>query len=96
MSALRRLFLAIVLIAGALGLAKKLFPGLKSIGTVWNTAEASSEACIVKAREVSRQLGVTLMEANVDNSSAMDCESGSKNRPVGIQKRSRLIFPIAG
>jgi ABC-type uncharacterized transport system substrate-binding protein len=55
----------------AFRLAKKLYPGLASIGLVWNTAEASSEACTLKARELAPKLGLQLLEANVDNSAGV-------------------------
>src|ERR1019366_2026479 len=48
--------------------AKRLWPGLKVVGTVWNPAESNSEACTRKAREVCRTLGIQLLEANVDQS----------------------------
>ncbi|MCX6926948.1 MAG: ABC transporter substrate-binding protein, partial [Verrucomicrobia bacterium] len=48
--------------------AKRLWPGLKVIGTIWNPAERNSEACVLKAREVCRTLGLQLLEVNVDAS----------------------------
>ena len=50
-------------------LAKELFPGLNSVGVVWNPTEASSEACTRKARTVTKGLGIELLEANVGRSS---------------------------
>ena len=35
--------------------AKRLWPDLKVVGTVWNPAERNSEACTLKAREVCRR-----------------------------------------
>lgn len=52
-------------------LAKKLHPGLEAVGLVWNTAEASSEACTRKARNIAPELGIKLLEANVDNSAGV-------------------------
>src|SRR5262245_6123867 len=52
-------------------LAKKFYPGLEAVGLVWNTAEASSEACTRKAREITPKLGIKLLEANVDNSAGV-------------------------
>jgi putative ABC transport system substrate-binding protein len=51
--------------------ANGLFPALKVIGAVWNPAEANSHACMSKARAICRELGIQLLEANVDNSSAV-------------------------
>jgi ABC-type uncharacterized transport system substrate-binding protein len=52
-------------------LAKKLHPGLEAVGIVWNTAEASSEACTRKARNIAPELGIKLLEANVENSAGV-------------------------
>ena len=48
--------------------AKRLWPDLKVVGTVWNPAERNSEACVLKAREVCRTMGLQLLEANADQS----------------------------
>jgi ABC-type uncharacterized transport system substrate-binding protein len=48
-------------------MAKKIYPDLKAVGTVWNPAEACSEACIKVARDECAKLGITLEEANVNN-----------------------------
>jgi len=52
-------------------LARQFFPGLKTVGVVWNPAEACSEACTLIAREVCGELGITLLEAPVDNSAGV-------------------------
>ena len=49
-------------------IAKEIYPGLRRVGVVWNTAEACSEACILKARKKGKELGIELLEANVENS----------------------------
>ncbi len=51
--------------------AKQLYPGLKRVGEAWNPAEACSEACTQKARAICRELGIELVEANVDSSSGV-------------------------
>jgi len=51
--------------------AKQLYPELTRVGVAWNPAEACSEACTVKARAICKELGVELMEANVDSSAAV-------------------------
>jgi len=52
-------------------LARDLFPGLKRVGVVWNPAEACSEACVLKARSKCEDLGIELIEAQVDQSSGV-------------------------
>jgi ABC-type uncharacterized transport system substrate-binding protein len=48
--------------------AKRIHPGLKVVGVIWNPAERNSEVCTAKAREVCKELGIQLIEANVDQS----------------------------
>jgi ABC-type uncharacterized transport system substrate-binding protein len=48
--------------------ARRAWPGLKTVGVVWNPAERNSETCTLKAREVCRALGMQLVEATVDQS----------------------------
>lgn len=50
-------------------MAKKMFPALRRVGVAWNPAESNSEACTRLARKVSAELGIGLVEANVENSS---------------------------
>jgi len=57
--------------ADSFAMARKMFPGLKTVGIVWNAAEANSRAYTTKARETCAQLGITLLEATVDNSSGV-------------------------
>lgn len=52
-------------------LARKVYPGLRLAGTVWNPAETCSQACVQIARATARELGVQLMEAQVESSSAV-------------------------
>jgi len=58
-------------VAETFRLVKKLFPDLKTVGEVWNPAEANSEAQTLKAREIAKELGITLLEANVENSAGV-------------------------
>lgn len=51
--------------------ARQMQPGLKSIGLVWNAAEANSLAQTKIARQVCAELGIELIEANAENSSAV-------------------------
>jgi len=48
-----------------------MFPGLKRVGVAWNPAEANSRAFVEKAREYCQQVGIELLEANVENSNAV-------------------------
>jgi putative ABC transport system substrate-binding protein len=52
-------------------LAKRMFPALKRVGVAWNPAESNSAVFTAMAREVSHQLGLTLLEANVDSTSGV-------------------------
>ena len=54
-----------------LTLAREVYPSLKTVGVAWNPAESNSEANVVLAREVCDELGIELLEANVENSSAV-------------------------
>lgn len=55
----------------ALTYAKRSFPGLRRVGTVWNPAEACSEACMRVARKTCKELGIELLEAQADSSTAV-------------------------
>jgi ABC-type uncharacterized transport system substrate-binding protein len=48
--------------------AKRFWPGLQVVGVVWNPVERNSEVCTLKARETCQALGMTLIEATVDQS----------------------------
>ena len=52
-------------------LAKQMYPGLKQIGVAWNPAEPNSRLFISQAKEVAPQLGMELLEAQVENSSGI-------------------------
>ncbi len=47
-------------------LAKQINPSLKTVGVVWNPAEVNSEVCTKLARAVSAELGITLLEAPIE------------------------------
>jgi ABC-type uncharacterized transport system substrate-binding protein len=57
--------------ADAFRLARRMYPGLKSVGVAWNPSESNSEAFMIKAREICNELGIKLVEVPVDNSSAV-------------------------
>src|SRR5688572_3269920 len=58
-------------VALAFKTAREMNPALATVGVVWNAAEANSEAQVKLARKVCADLGITLLEATVDNSSAV-------------------------
>ncbi|HKF50540.1 MAG TPA: ABC transporter substrate-binding protein [Terracidiphilus sp.] len=49
-------------------LAKQLRPSLKSVGLVWDPSEANSVVTTKLARAVCAKMGITLVEANAENS----------------------------
>lgn len=65
-------------------LAKKLLPGLKRVGTVWNPGDAAAEACLLLARDEAVKLGITLLEAQVENSAGVG-EAAKSLTAQGIQ-----------
>ena len=57
--------------------ARELYPALKTLGLVWNTAESNSEAFTRAARVACGKLGITLLEANAENTSAVSDAANS-------------------
>jgi ABC-type uncharacterized transport system substrate-binding protein len=55
----------------AFRLARRMYPDLKSVGVPWNPSESNSEAFMIKAREICKELNIQLLEAAVENSSAV-------------------------
>ncbi|MDO9105902.1 MAG: ABC transporter substrate-binding protein [Methylovulum sp.] len=53
-------------VADIFRLAKQINPRLKTVGVVWNPAEVNSEYCTKQARAISAELGLTLLEAPVE------------------------------
>jgi ABC-type uncharacterized transport system substrate-binding protein len=58
-------------VAEAFRMARRFDPKLARVGVAWNPAEANSEACTRVARATCKELGIELVEANVENSSAV-------------------------
>jgi ABC-type uncharacterized transport system substrate-binding protein len=58
-------------VAETFQMARRLNPGLKKVGVAWNPSEANSEAGTKIARTVCKELGIELLEANVDGSAAV-------------------------
>jgi putative ABC transport system substrate-binding protein len=52
-------------------LARRLFPRLRTIGIVWNSAESNSRVYTESARAACRDLGIDVVEVNVDNSNGV-------------------------
>ncbi|MBM3813298.1 MAG: hypothetical protein FJW20_16860 [Acidimicrobiia bacterium] len=55
----------------AFELARTLNPALRTVGVVWNPGESNSEAFTKQARQVCGELGLNLLEATIENSSAV-------------------------
>ncbi len=55
----------------AFQLARRMLPGLQRVGVAWNPAESNSLVFVTKAREVTAAMKLTLLEANVDNTSSV-------------------------
>jgi ABC-type uncharacterized transport system substrate-binding protein len=55
----------------AFNLARQALPALRRVGVIWNPAESNSAAFVARARTVAKALGIDLLEANVDASSAV-------------------------
>ena len=68
----------------AFRLARELFPELHTVGVLWNPAEPNSEASTKQARLIAKELGITLAEAVVDNSSGV-FEAASSLVARGVQ-----------
>src|ERR1051325_9808861 len=54
-------------VAEAFKMAKQMRPELQKVGLVWNPTESNSEAQTRLARSVCAELGITLLEANAEN-----------------------------
>jgi ABC-type uncharacterized transport system substrate-binding protein len=58
-------------VENAFRVARQMYPRLKKVGVAWNAAESNSAANLVVARRVGKQMGIELIEANVENSAAV-------------------------
>jgi ABC-type uncharacterized transport system substrate-binding protein len=52
-------------------IVKEMWPGLKRIGVAWNPAEPNSRMFVGKAKEAAPELGIELVEAQVENTSGI-------------------------
>ena len=71
-------------VAKVFDLARQMRPELKTVGLVWNPSEANSLAQTMIARKVCEDLGITLVEANAENSTAAS-EAASSLTSRGIE-----------
>lgn len=55
----------------AFRVAREINPNLKLVGTIWNTTEINSEVQLHDAREICKELGIRLIEMNVDTTSGV-------------------------
>jgi ABC-type uncharacterized transport system substrate-binding protein len=55
----------------AFALARRMLPALKRIGVAWNPSESNSLVFVERGRRVAADMGLTLVEANADNTSAV-------------------------
>ena len=55
----------------AFELARRMLPGLKRVGLVWDPSEANSVVTTTLARKVCSSMGIALIEANAENSTAI-------------------------
>jgi putative ABC transport system substrate-binding protein len=58
-------------VADALRLAREINPGLRRVGMVWHSAEINSQLYTADARKACQELGIELLEADAENSSAV-------------------------
>jgi ABC-type uncharacterized transport system substrate-binding protein len=61
----------------AFNMARQLNPNLKRVGLVWDPSEANSLVTTTLARSVCAKMGITLVEANAENSTAIGDAVGS-------------------
>jgi ABC-type uncharacterized transport system substrate-binding protein len=71
-------------VADSFRLARQLFPGLQSVGVVWNPSEANSEISTMQARKICQELRINLREVNVDSSVAVE-EAAAALTAQGVQ-----------
>jgi putative ABC transport system substrate-binding protein len=65
-------------------LARQMFPRLKTVGVAWNPAESNSIAYVGQARKATQELAIELLEAHIDNTSAV-LETASSLASRGAQ-----------
>ncbi len=68
---------ALVSTADGILMARRMNPGMKRLGLLWHTAESNSQVYAEAARLACADLGIELLEANADTSSAVAETSAS-------------------
>jgi putative ABC transport system permease protein len=72
-------------VESAIKAMRELFPKAKRIGIIWNPAEACSEACTYKARDVARKYNFELLEATISNTNEIkDALMALLNKKIDI------------
>jgi len=61
----------------AFRMARQLLPSLKRVGLVWDPSEANSVVTTTIGRSVCQKMGITLVEANAENSTSIGDAVGS-------------------
>jgi ABC-type uncharacterized transport system substrate-binding protein len=51
--------------------ARRMLPGLKTVGVAWDPAQANSRRFVEDARVVCKDMGITLLEAQVENTAGV-------------------------
>ena len=55
----------------AFGAARRMLPSLARVGVAWNPSESNSLVFVKRGRVVAKDMGLTLLEANADNTAAV-------------------------
>ena len=58
-------------VISAFRIAREINPSLKTVGVLWNSSEVNSEVQLRDARQVCTELGIQLVEVNVDSTNAV-------------------------
>jgi ABC-type uncharacterized transport system substrate-binding protein len=58
-------------VGDAFRIARRMLPGLKTIGVAWDPSQANSRRFVEDARAVCRERGLTLVEAQVENTAGV-------------------------
>ncbi len=53
-------------------LMRRVFPGARTIGMIWNPAEANSEICTIQTRQAAKKLGLKVIEVQITGTQEID------------------------
>jgi putative ABC transport system substrate-binding protein len=70
--------------------ARRMFPGLKTVGVAWNPAEINSLRFVTDGRAIAKELGITLLEAQVENT------AGVKEAVQSLLGRGAQVIWVGG